>query len=195
VGGEVTARFSGAALVAIPVFSPSPVLARPRIRKSRAAGNANLEHFTEEALALYAPPAMPRASTKSSAPALSRKTAALKARLDAFPGAVAVPMHASRGTTPLVLIYKVMARTFAILSVRAEEFVVLKCDPSLVPMLRERYEGIGHRTHLDPRHWIAVALDSDVPARDVAKLARQSYDRVCAGLTARQKAQLAAVRR
>ncbi|MEI9988818.1 MAG: MmcQ/YjbR family DNA-binding protein [Rhizomicrobium sp.] len=125
-------------------------------------------------------------------PTLAKKTAALKARLDAFPGAVASPMAASRGTTPLVLIYKVMNKTFAILSVRADEFVMLKADPDFVPLLREKYEGIGHRSHLDPRHWIAVALDSDVPAKDVARLAKQSYDLVCAGLTARQKAQLAA---
>ncbi|MEJ0041983.1 MAG: MmcQ/YjbR family DNA-binding protein [Rhizomicrobium sp.] len=121
-------------------------------------------------------------------------TAALKIRLDAFPGAAASPMAASRGTTPLVLIYKVMTKTFAILSVRAEEFVILKAGPDRVPLLRERYEGIGHRSHVDPRHWIAVALDSDVPASDVARLAKQSYDLVRAGLTARQKAELAAIR-
>ena len=125
---------------------------------------------------------------------LGKKTAALKARLDAFPGAAAAAMNASRGTVPLVLIYKVMNKTFAILSVRAEEFVMLKADPNVVPMLRERYAGIGHRTHLDPRRWIAVALDSDVPARDVARLARQSYDLVCAGLTAKQQAALAVLR-
>ncbi len=125
---------------------------------------------------------------------LAKKTAALKTRLDAFPGAVASPMAASRGTTPLVLIYKVMNKTFAILSVRADEFVILKADPDFVPLLREKYDGIGHRTHLDPRHWIAVSLAADVPAREVARLAKQSYDLVCAGLTAKQKAELAAKR-
>ncbi|MEJ0026677.1 MAG: MmcQ/YjbR family DNA-binding protein [Rhizomicrobium sp.] len=133
---------------------------------------------------------MPRAPT----PTLPKKTAALKTRLDAFPGAVAGPMAASRGTTPLVLIYKVMNKTFAILSVRADAFVILKADPDRVPLLRERCDGIGHRSHLDPRHWIAVALDSDVPARDVARLAKQSYNLICAGLTVPQKAALAAKR-
>jgi len=135
---------------------------------------------------------MPRAPTKTLS--LGKKTAALKARLDAFPGAAASPMNASRGTVPLVLIYKVMSKTFAILSVREEEFVMLKADPHFVPMLREKYEGIGHRTHLDPRHWIAVALASDVPAKDVARLAKQSYDLTVAGLTRKQKEQLAAMR-
>ncbi len=132
---------------------------------------------------------MPRAPTAT----LGKRTLALKTRLDALPGAVASPMSASRGTTPLVLMYKVMNKTFAILSVRQDEFVMLKADPNFVPVLRERYEGIGHRTHLDPRHWIAVALAADVPAKDVARLAKKSYDLVCAGLTMKQKALLAAL--
>lgn len=136
---------------------------------------------------------MPRPPGKSSDITLGKRTAALKAKLDAFPAATAGAMAASRGTTPLVLIYKVLGKTFAILSVREEEFVLLKADPETVPLLRERYAGIGHRSHLDPRHWIAVALDSDVPARDVAKLAQRSYDLVCAGLTKKQQAQLAAM--
>jgi len=124
---------------------------------------------------------------------LGKRTLALKAKLDALPGAAGSPMTASTGTTPLVLIYKVMNKTFAILSVREEEFVMLKADPNFVPLLRDTYKGIGHRTHLDPRHWIAVALDSDVPAKEVARLARQSYDLVVAGLTKKQQAQLAAM--
>jgi len=132
---------------------------------------------------------MPRKPTVT----LGKRTLALKSKLDALPGATASPMTAATGTVPLVLIYKVMGKTFAILSVRAEEFVMLKADPGFVPLLRERYEGIGHRTHLDPRHWIAVALDSDVPAKEVARLARQSYDLVVAGLTKKQQAKLKAL--
>ena len=134
---------------------------------------------------------MARASTPSTGLTLGKRTAALKARLDALPGAAASAMNASRGTVPLVLIYKVMNKTFAILSVREDEFVMLKADPHFVPILRERYEGIGHRTHLDPRRWIAVALDSDVPAREVARLATQSYNLACVGLTKKQQAQFA----
>ena len=138
---------------------------------------------------------MARLSAKTITCSLGKRTIALKAKLDAFPAASVGAMTASRGTAPLVLIYKVMGKTFAILSVRAEEFVLLKADPATVPLLRERYDGIVHRTHLDPRHWIAVALDSDVPARDIAKLAKQSYDLVRAGLTKKQKVELAAAKK
>jgi predicted DNA-binding protein (MmcQ/YjbR family) len=140
---------------------------------------------------------MPRKRTAEPTPksglTLGKRTAALKARLDAMPGATADPLTAPRGTSPLVLIYKVMAKTFAILSVREEEFVILKADPHLVEMLREKYRGVGHRSHLDPRHWIAVSLEADVPAAEVTKLAKGSYDLIRAGLTKKQKAALDAL--
>jgi len=138
-------------------------------------------------------PTMSRPPAKAPALPLGKRAAALKAKLDAFPAANASAMTASRGTAPLVLIYKVKGKSFAILSARTDEFVLLKADPATVPLLRERYAGIGHRSHLDPRRWIAVALDSDVPAKDVAKLAKRSYDLVCAGMTKKQQAELAAI--
>lgn len=124
---------------------------------------------------------------------LGARTKALKTVLEALPGARGAPMTASRGTLPLVLIYKVMGRMFAILAVRGTENVILKCDPHLAEVLRETYAGVGHRSHLDRRFWISVDLDADVPAEEVERLAAQSYALVCEGLTRRQKAELAAL--
>jgi predicted DNA-binding protein (MmcQ/YjbR family) len=70
------------------------------------------------------------------------RTAAVMALVEAMPGATA-----SRGTASLVILYKVMAKMFAILSVRGAEFVILKCDPYRAEMLREQYAGVGHRSH------------------------------------------------
>ena len=124
---------------------------------------------------------------------LAPRTTALKTILDAMPGAIGQPMTASTGKIPLVLIYKVMGKTFAILSVREEEFVLLKCDPHLAETLREQYAGVGHRTHLDPRFWIAVSLNADVPTEEIDRLAAHSYDLVRDGLTRKQRAELAAI--
>ena len=124
---------------------------------------------------------------------LGARTAALKAALDAKPGASAELLSAPRGKSPLVLIYKVMGKTFAILSVREDEHVILKCDPHLVEMLRDQYAGVGHRSHLDRRYWISVSLDADVPPEEVERLAAHSYEQVCAGLTRKQRAELAAL--
>ena len=124
---------------------------------------------------------------------LTPRTAALKAILDAKPGAVGEPMGASRSSQPLVLLYKVMGKMFAILSVRKIENVILKSDPHLAEVLREQYAGVGHRSHLDRRFWIAVDLDADVPADEVERLVGQSYDLIVAGLTKKQRAELVAL--
>ena len=124
----------------------------------------------------------------------SARTKALKAFLEKRPGAAAVAVSAPKGGAPLSLMFKVMGKMFAVLSLRGDEYVVLKCDPHLAETLRAQYVGVGHRTHLDPRHWIAVSLDADVPSKEIERLAAQSYALVSASLTRKQQAELAALR-
>jgi predicted DNA-binding protein (MmcQ/YjbR family) len=137
------------------------------------------------------PPARKKSAAGTGPTARAR---ALQAFLEALPGAVAVPVTAPRGVVPVALMFKIMGRMFAVLSVRGDEYVVLKCEPDQAVMLRAQYDGIGHRTHLDPRHWIAVRLDGDVPGKEIERLAAESYARVSAGLTRKQQAELAALR-
>jgi predicted DNA-binding protein (MmcQ/YjbR family) len=121
---------------------------------------------------------------------VSRQTTrAIQAALDAKPGATSAQLPSAPG----VMIYKVMGKMFAILELRKVEVVILKCDPVLVGVLKEQYAGVGHRSHLDRRFWISVSLDADVPAKEIVKLAAQSYDLVCAKLTRKQKAELEAL--
>ncbi len=113
--------------------------------------------------------------------------------LEMKPGATAKPMAAPRALTPGVLIYRVMGKMFAILSMRGDEYVILKCDPHLALVLRARYAGVGHRSHLDKRYWICVSLNADIPAKEIRRLVEQSYGLVCSALTSKQQAQLAAL--
>jgi predicted DNA-binding protein (MmcQ/YjbR family) len=113
---------------------------------------------------------------------LTPEQAQVKAWLEAMPAVVATPTG-----------YKVMGKTFGILVVRRRDgcaWLVLKCDPHLAEILREQYAGLGHRTHLDRRHWIAITLGVDVPAAEIERLIAHSYDLACAGLTRRQRAEL-----
>jgi predicted DNA-binding protein (MmcQ/YjbR family) len=105
--------------------------------------------------------------TSASPQAVSVRADALKTRLAAMPGAVAEPYVPPKAATASALIFKVMDKMFAILSVRGDAYVVLKSDPHLAEILREQYAGVGHRTHLDRRHWIAVTLDADVPSTEI----------------------------
>ena len=123
----------------------------------------------------------------------SERTAVLQASLDAKPGAAAQAMPAARGPDPRVLLYKVMGKMFAILSLRGAAYVIVKCDPHLAEVMRAQYAGVGHRSHLDRRFWISIDLDADVPAEEIERLAAHSYELVRAGLTRKQKAELTAL--
>jgi predicted DNA-binding protein (MmcQ/YjbR family) len=133
----------------------------------------------------FDPPSETQASKRS------KRAANVKAWIEAKPGAQGREFTPGKNSLPLVVIYKVMGKTFAILSVRGVEDVILKCDPLLASALREEYAGVGHRSHLDRRFWISVRLDADVPMKEIRRLVSLSYDLVCANLTAKQRTELA----
>jgi predicted DNA-binding protein (MmcQ/YjbR family) len=114
------------------------------------------------------------AAKAKAAVAYSARVTALAAFLDAKPGAEGSNMLAN------VRVFKIAGKMFAILSMKTG-YVVLKTPPESVPMLKEMYKGVGHKTHLDKRHWIAVELDADVPMKEVQRLASLSYNLVRAG--------------
>lgn len=112
---------------------------------------------------------------------------AMQARLDAFAGAGWDSAAGSR-----VQLYKVMGKMFAIWEPKLANLIV-KCDPHLVDVLKETYEGVGHRGHLDRRFWICINLHKDVPYAEAERLVAGSYDLIVSGLTKKQKAELAAL--
>jgi predicted DNA-binding protein (MmcQ/YjbR family) len=122
---------------------------------------------------------------------LSRRTATVKAWIEARPGAEGRAFTPCKSSPPLVVIYKVMGKMFAVLSVRGVADVILKCDPLLASALCRDYTGVGHSSHLDRRFWISVRLDADVPIKEIKRLVSMSYDIVCTKLSAKQKAALA----
>lgn len=121
---------------------------------------------------------------------LSSRSIALMESIEAQPGSTVKPMTPPRGSVPNVLIYKVMNKMFCIMSIRGTEGAILKCDPDRALLLRERYEGISHRSHLDSRYWISVSLEADVPADEVKNLVIHSYEQVCLKLTKKEMAEL-----
>lgn len=134
----------------------------------------------------------PRPARKGSPAQIGSTTEKLKAVLEAIPGADAVPVPMPRGGPAPAVMYKLMGKMFAILSIRGDAFVIVKCDPGLADILRQTYSGVGHRSHLDRRFWISIDLDTDVPLAEIRKLIAGSYDLIHASLTRKQKEELAA---
>ena len=126
-----------------------------------------------------------RARSKSSG-----QMTAVRKWIEAKPGAVAAPYSGRKGSPPISVMYKVANKIFAIVALRTAPSVILKCDPHLIPMLKEQYSGVGHRSHLDRRLWINVTLDADVPGSQIKRWISMSYELVCAQLTTREKAAL-----
>lgn len=137
--------------------------------------------------------AKPRSADKLGEAPISKTTEKLKSILEAIPGADAVPVPVPRGGPAPAVMYKLMGKMFAILSIRGDAFVIVKCDPGLADILRQTYSGVGHRSHLDRRFWISIDLDTDVPMTEIRKLIAGSHDLIYASLTRKQKAELAAL--
>ncbi len=129
----------------------------------------------------------PNATASATDASISKATKMLKGILDAMKGADAEPVPMPRGAPSPAVMYKLMGKIFAILSVRGEAFVIVKCDPSHADILRQSYVGVGHRSHLDRRFWISVDLDSDVPMDEIRELIAGSYDLIYASLTRKQR--------
>lgn len=127
------------------------------------------------------------AKPKAVAGGYSAKMMALLAFLEKKRGVAEVKASANAS------MYKVADKIFAIVS-KKTGYVVLKTQPESVPMLKEMYKGVGHKTHLDKRHWIAVELDADVPMKEVQRLVSLSYDLVLADAKSKRKAKKVAKR-
>jgi hypothetical protein len=61
---------------------------------------------------------------EAAAPELNQRIATVKAWIEAQPGAEGLPFTPRKNSPPLVIIYKVMRKMFAILSVRGAEDVI-----------------------------------------------------------------------
>lgn len=68
---------------------------------------------------------------------------------------------------------------------RPDGAISIKVDPELVPLLHERYEAVTHPPYLSKRHWIAVALNGDLPADELEELIEDSYNLVAQSLPKR----------
>jgi len=92
---------------------------------------------------------------------------------------------------PEVDVYKVGGRIFAVLSPEEHpERISLKCEPSLARELRDRYQAVQAGYHLNKQHWNTVLLDGTIDDGEIRAMVVHSYDRVVAGLSRSQRAQI-----
>lgn len=86
-----------------------------------------------------------------------------------------------------LLVFYVADKWFCFVNVDEFDFCNIKCHPEQIEDLQERYEGIQPGYHMNKKHWISVYFDKDVPDKTIKELVKQSYDRVVASLSKKEK--------
>lgn len=86
-----------------------------------------------------------------------------------------------------LLVFYVAEKWFCFVNIDVFDFCTIKCDSEEIGNLKERYEGITPAYHMNKKHWISVHFDKDVPDKMIKELVRQSYDRVVASLSKKEK--------
>lgn len=86
-------------------------------------------------------------------------------------------------------VYKVMGKMFALipLTIPDEIGIVLKCDPVLVPLLRDTYAAVQTADYMSKAHWNYVLIDGTIPADEILDWIEDSYQLVVKKLTRKQR--------
>ncbi len=63
----------------------------------------------------------------------------------------------------------------------------IKCDPARIAELKERYRAVGDPYNGNPKYWISVRFNDDLPESLLKTLVRDSYGLVAAGLPAKER--------
>jgi predicted DNA-binding protein (MmcQ/YjbR family) len=88
------------------------------------------------------------------------------------------------------LVFKVMGKLFALVSLEKASSANLKCEPEKAIDLREHFESVQPGYHMNKQHWNTVFFDGDVPDKLFDELIKESYQLVVSGLTKKLKEEL-----
>lgn len=77
-----------------------------------------------------------------------------------------------------ILVFYVQGHMFCYFNIDDFKAVTIKCDPTLMVTLKERYQAIGEPFNGDKRYWISVDINSDVDDEKLKELVRRSYQQV-----------------
>lgn len=92
-----------------------------------------------------------------------------------------------------LLVFCVAGKWFCFVNVDVFDFCNVKCGSEQIGDLQDRYEGIKPGYHMNKNHWISVYFGRDVPDQTILDLVKQSYERVVASLSRKEKEALQAL--
>ena len=90
----------------------------------------------------------------------------------------------------VTLVFKVMGKMFALVSLDKGTSINLKCDPEKSIQLREQYDAITPGWHMNKKHWNTVDYNANIPNTLLIELINHSYYLVVSSLTKKLKKEL-----
>ncbi len=88
------------------------------------------------------------------------------------------------------LVFKVVGKMFALLSLSGKQSITLKCDPAKAIELREHYTAVQPGYHMNKKHWNTIVLDDSIPDNLIKEWVTESYDLIVAKLSKKLKEEL-----
>ncbi len=85
-----------------------------------------------------------------------------------------MPFQAFRVTRSILAFY-VAGRIFCFFDIDTFESCTIKCDPDMVDELKARCNAVGAPYNMNPRYWISVRFNDDMPDTMVKELVSNSY--------------------
>lgn len=80
------------------------------------------------------------------------------------------------------LVFKVMGKMFALISISDSGTINLKCEPEYAIELREKYEAIRPGWHMNKKHWNTVELTTGLSKKFISELIDHSYQQVVSNM-------------
>lgn len=88
------------------------------------------------------------------------------------------------------LVFKVMGKMFALISIKNPNSVNLKCNPEKALELRAEFTSINPGYHMSKVHWNTVNFNEDAGDKLILELIDHSYELVVNSLTKKLKNEL-----
>jgi predicted DNA-binding protein (MmcQ/YjbR family) len=89
-----------------------------------------------------------------------------------------------------ILVFKVMCKMFALISISDPHSVNLKCNPEKAIELRASYGAVNPGYHMSKVHWNTVNFNEDVDDKLILEMVTDSYNLVVSSFTKKMKAEL-----
>lgn len=86
-----------------------------------------------------------------------------------------MPFQAFRGAQSILAFY-VGGKIFCFFDIDTFDACTVKCGPDIIDELKAAYNAVGAPYNLNPRHWISIRFNDDMPDKEIRYWTYKSYE-------------------